>query len=174
MPPGYGSAINGIVQGFAGYDDDVGQLIGEAFDRAAVVRIAGGWRPFSSAGFELFGGYTYVGLYGSVSPAAVARVVGGDFAENVAQNLLSEDVSVSSRLHNVHIGLGWRWVAFDHLVIRANLAYMQTLGSSTSIEAPELPEAAAAATPIANEVLGDAYRTYVKLPVFGLSAGYRF
>lgn len=174
MPPGYGAAINGLVKSFAGYDDEIGNLIDQSFDDAVVVRAAGGWRPFPSAGFEIFGGYTFVGLQGSVAPEDVASVVGGEFATQVAGQLLTEDVGISSKLHNVHVGLGWRWVAFDHLVIRANLAYMQTLASSTSIETPENPAAGAIANPIANEVLGDAYETYVKMPVFGLSAGYRF
>ncbi len=174
MPPGYGAAINGLVKSFAGYDDDIGSLIDQSFDDAVVVRAAGGWRPFPSAGFEIFGGYTFVGLNGSVAPEDVASVVGGEFAAQVASQLLTEDVDISSKLHNFHVGLGWRWVAFDHLVIRANLAYMQTLASSTTVETPENPAAGAIATPIANRVLGDAYETYVKMPVFGLSAGYRF
>ena len=174
MPPGYGAAINGMVQAFAGYDDAIGGLIDQSFGNAAVVRAAGGWRPFPSVGFEIFGGYTYVGLSGSVAPEDVARVVGGEFASQVAQQLLTEDVDIASQLHNVHVGLGWRWVAFDHLVIRTNISYMQTLASSTTVETPENPAAGETATPIANRVLGDAYETYVKMPVVGLSAGYRF
>lgn len=174
MPPGYGAAINGLVKSFAGYDDGIGRLIDQSFDDAVVVRAAGGWRPFPSAGFELFGGYTFVGLNGSVAPEDVASVVGGEFASQVAQQLLTEEVDIASQLHNFHVGLGWRWVAFDHLVIRTNVAYMQTLASSTTVETPQNPSAGTIASPIANQVLGDAYETYVKMPVFGLSAGYRF
>ena len=70
--------------------------------------------------------------------------------------------------------VGWRWVLVDHLVIRANIGYLQTLGSSTTVESPDFPEAAALATPIADAELGKIYEDYVKLPTVGLSAGYRF
>jgi hypothetical protein len=174
MPPAYGSAINGLIRSFAGYDQAIGQLIDAGFDDGVVVRLAGGWRPFSSAGFEVFGGYTYVGLSGSISPQDVATVAGGDFAASVVQQVLTEDVLIRSRLHNFHVGLGWRWVAWEHLVVRLNLAYMQTVSSSSEVETPQLPEAGQAATPIVDAELGSVLESYVKMPVFGASVGYRF
>ncbi|MCA9623054.1 MAG: hypothetical protein KC731_28745, partial [Myxococcales bacterium] len=174
MPPAFGSAIGGLVQSFGGFDSTIGQLVDEAFDDAVVVRASGGWRPFSSAGFFLFGGYTYVGLSGSITPAKIASVAGDSFASQVAAQVITQDVNVSSQLHNFHVGLGWRWVVWDHLVIRASLAYMQTLGSSSSVETPQAPAVGNAATPIVDEELSAIYGTYVKLPVIGLAAGYRF
>lgn len=174
MPPAYGSAINGLVQALGGYDPAIGELVDGALRDAVVVRVSGGWRPFPSAGFEIYGGYTHVGLSGSVSPSAVANIVGGDFADQVAEELLTSDVDVSSKLHNFHVALGWRWVAFDHLVIRATVGYTQTVGSSTSVETPDRPEAAALANPVVDARMTEVYTTYVKLPVVGLSGGYRF
>lgn len=174
MPPAYGSAINGVVQGFGAYDESIRDLVDGSLDDAFVGRVSGGWRPVPSAGFEIFAGYTYVGLSGNVSPESVADVVGGAFAQQVAARALSDDVAISSSLHNVHVGLGWRWVAFDHLAIRLTAAYMQTLASSTSIETPELPAAAAIANPLVDEEMSEIYTDYVKLPVIGLHGGYRF
>ncbi len=174
MPPAYGSAINGVVQGFGAYDASIRELVDGSLDDAFVGRLSGGWRPFPSAGFEIFAGYSYVGLSGDVSPSAVAGVVGGPFAQQVAARALSEDVAIRSSLHNVHVGLGWRWVAFDHLAIRLTAAYMQTLGSSTSIETPEQPAAAAIANPVIDAEMSEIYADYVKLPLVGLHAGYRF
>lgn len=174
MPPAYGSAINGIVQAAGGYDAAIGQIVDSALEDAIVVRVSGGWRPFPSAGFEILGGYTHVSLSGSVSPQAVADVVGGDFAGQVASQLVTSNVDVSSQLHNFHVGLGWRWVAWDHLVIRASLGYTQTVGSATSVESPDSPEAAALANPVIDTEMSKVYEDYVKLPVVGVSGGYRF
>ncbi len=174
MPPAYGSAINGLVQAVGGYNSSIGQIVNSALEDAIVVRVSGGWRPFPSAGFEIYGGYTSVSLSGSVSPATVAEVVGGEFAGQVASAVLVNDINVSSQLHNFHVALGWRWVAFDHLVIRTNVGYTQTVGSSTSIESPDAPAAVALASPVVEAEMGKVYEQYVKLPLVGLSGGYRF
>jgi len=174
MPPAYGSAINGIVQSFGAYNGEVSALVDGTLADAFVLRLSAGWRPFESAGFEIFGGYTSVSLSGSVSPADVAQVAGGEFASDVAGQLLTEDVTLSSQLHNFHVALGWRWVAFDHLVIRANVGYLQTLASSSSVESPEHPEIAEKANAVVDGTLDDIYTSYVKTPTFGLGAGYRF
>ncbi len=173
MPPAYGSAINSLVKSFGAYDEGVAALVDAALDDAMVVRAAAGWRPFPSAGFEITGGYTYVALSGSVSPADLAAVVAGDFASEVAQEL-EQDITLDSELHNIHVALGWRWVAWDHLVIRANLGYTQTLGSSSSVSIPDHREGEVMANPVVDAELGDIYQQYVKLPVLSLGAGYRF
>jgi hypothetical protein len=174
MPPAYGSLVNGMVRRFGAYEPALESLVSGALEDALVFRATGGWRPFPSAGFELFGGYTLIDLHGSAVPADVATVVAGDFATAAAESRLGDRVELDSTLHSFHVGLGWRWVAFDHLVIRANLAYMQTVASSSSVEMPDAPELAEEATEVVDERLGEIYERYVKLPVVGLSAGYRF
>ncbi|MBW2458401.1 MAG: hypothetical protein JRI68_28120 [Deltaproteobacteria bacterium] len=173
MPPAYGSAINSLVPSSGASDGGVAALVDAALEDVMVVRAAAGWRPFPSAGFELTGGYTYVSLSGSVSPDDLASVVAGDFASEIAQQL-EHDITLESQLHNVHVALGWRWVAWDHLLIRANLGYTQTLGSSSSVSIPDHREGEALANPVVDAELGDVYRQYVKLPVLSLGAGYRF
>lgn len=174
MPPAYGSLVNRMVQRFGAYDEQFQSLIASAIEDALVARVTAGWRPFSQAGFEIFGGYTLVDLHGRAVPADVAAVVAGDFAAAVAESVVGDVVEIDSQLHSFHVGLGWRWVALDHLVIRANLAYMQTVGSSSSVSVPAAPELEREATEIVDEELGEIYARYVKLPVAGLSAGYRF
>jgi hypothetical protein len=173
MPPAYSSAINSMVQSFGAYDASMAALIDSALADAMVVRASGGWRPFASAGFEITGGYTYVALTGTVAPADLAAVVAGPFAAEIAQQL-EQDITLDSQLHNVHVALGWRWVALDHLLIRANLGYTQTLASSSSVEIPEHREGEALANPILDKELGGIYRQYIKLPVLSVSGGYRF
>jgi hypothetical protein len=173
MPPGYAAAINGMVQAFGGYDSAIGSLVNGALDDAVVVRASAGWRPFPSAGFEIYAGYTHISLNGSVAAADVAEVVGGDLEALVAAQQIG-DVELSSRLHNFHVALGWRWIAWDHLVIRALVGYTQTLGSSSSVEVAGHPELDEVANPVVDEQLHAIFVEYVKLPMLGLSAGYRF
>jgi hypothetical protein len=173
MPPGYASAINGMVESFGGYDSAIGSLINGALDDAVVVRASAGWRPFPKHGFEIYAGYTHVSLGGSVAASDVAEVVGGDFEEIAAAAALG-DIEVSSKLHNFHVALGWRWVVWDHLVIRALVGYTQTLGSSSSVAIEGHPDIEAMANPIVDEELDVIYTDYVKLPMLGLNAGYRF
>lgn len=174
MPGMYGSAINGLIQQFGGYDGNVGELVDGALDGAVVLRLSGGWRPFPNAGFEILGGYTFVSVSGSASPEEIASVVGGGFDQTLEAAGVTDDVSLSSQLHNFHVALGWRWVAFEHLVIRANVGYLQTLGSSAELSVPSNPELADQANPAVDETLNELYTSYVKLPVLGLSGGYRF
>ncbi len=173
MPPAYGSAINSMVRSFGAYDSSIATLVDGALTDAMVVRASGGWRPFASAGFEITGGYTYVALSGTVTPADLAQVVAGPFASDIAQQL-GQEITLDSQLHNVHVTLGWRWVAFDHLLIRANVGYMQTLASSSSVDIPEHREGELLANPVVDQELDSIYRQYVKLPVLSIGAGYRF
>lgn len=174
MPEAYGSAINGILQNVGVYNAEVGSLIDGALDGAVMLRGSVGWRPFESAGFEVWGGYTSLSLMGSVSPGQVADLVGGDFAGDVAARLITGDVALNSQLHNVHVALGWRWTIIDHIVIRANVGYMQTLASSSSVDIPGQDFAAALATPIVDKALDDVFTSHVKMPTVGLAAGFRF
>jgi hypothetical protein len=173
MPEFYGSAINGMMQSFGGYEPTTAALIDAALDGAVVARASLGWRPFASAGFEFSAGYTSITLDGDVSPEDVAGVVQGEFASEIA-NSLEQDISLSSQLHNFHVALGWRWVAFDHLLIRANVGYTQTLASSSSVEIPDNATAERLANERIDDVLDPIYTTYAKLPTIGLGAGYRF
>lgn len=174
MPSMFGSAISGLMEDFGAYDSKIGSLVGGAFDGAVVVRLSGGWRPFPDAGFEISGGYTSISLSGSVVPADLAGVVGGEYARRAAAETLPEELSLSSQLHNFHVALGWRWIVFEHLVIRANVGYTQTLGSSSEVEIPGQSELADLANPTVDATLDEIYTSYVKLPVLGLSGGYRF
>jgi len=174
MPPGYGAAVNGLVQSFGAYDPSVGALVSGALDGAFVARLSAGWRPFPETSFEITGGYTYIGLHGSVSASDVAPALGGQVAVGLAAQPIQDPIELSSHLHNFHVALGWRWVVWDHLLIRATIGYLQTLGSSSSVTIPGQPELTALANPVVNETLGAIYKSYVKLPFVGLAAGYRF
>jgi len=174
MPPGYGAAINGLVQSFGGYDPAIGALVEGALDGAIVARASLGWRPFPGWGFEISGGYTYVGLSGSLSVSDVATATGNSAAATLAAQGYNAEVSVESALHNFHLALGYRWLVWDHLLIRASIGYMQTVASSSSVEIAGHDNIAAAATGPVDAALSEVYESYVKLPFLALSGGYRF
>ncbi len=97
----------------------------------------------------------------------------GGYASEVTSKL-KEDLSISSQLHNTHLGLGWRWIAADHIVIRAGLGYTLCVAASSSVEIPDDPKAENLANDRVDAVTGEIYLTYFKLPVVSLAAGYRF
>lgn len=176
MPHAYGSLINGLVSRWGAYDPAIAALVDGVLDDALVVRASAGWRPFPSAGFEMIGGYTMVRLTGSIAPGDLAAAVQSDLGDEAAAVLgtqLGDEVGLVSQLHNFHVALGWRWVAFDHLLIRANIGYTQTLASKSSVKTDK-PDLEALVNPVVDEELGAIYKRYVKLPVVGVSAGYRF
>jgi len=178
MPAAYGSAINGTIQGFAGYDNGVANLADGSFENALVARIAAGVRPFKDAGFELWGGYTMIDVDGQTSlDEIVAAVDTSDLSSEVtaaANQLGNTPVGVSSTIHAVHVGLAWRWLLVDHLSIRASVGYLQALSSSSSLEISELPEVEPLVNPAVDSTLDSLYSDYLKMPYGGLSVGYQF
>ncbi len=171
--PAFAGSVGGSLIEAVGFDDPNIALVTGAFGGAVVARASAGWRPFPKAGFEITGGYTFISLSGSVSPEDVTRVAGGGYAAEVTSKL-QDDLSISSQLHNFHVGMGWRWIAAKHLIIRAGLGYTQTLASSSAVEIPGDPKAEGLANARVDAVMDEIYRTYFKLPLLSLTAGYRF
>jgi hypothetical protein len=174
MPGFYGSAIVGMIEAFGDEDALLGDVARDALSNSFVFRLSGGWRPFPSAGFEILAGYTTIGTSGTASPDVVARVVDGEVAR-VLRNEVEDDLDIGAQMHNFHIALGWRWLAVDdHMVIRAQLGYTQTVGASASVELPEDQELENRLQPIFDRKVSELLTSDVKLPVLGLMMGYRF
>jgi hypothetical protein len=178
LPPAYINAMDSALVAAGTYDSTTSSLVRNGLKNSLVARVSAGIRPFSRHGFELMGGYTLASLGGGISARdAVAAAAGTSLPASIPDG----DVSVSTTIHNVHVGVGWRWVIADHFVIRASLAYMQSVASSSHVDVPAavaaLPEVSAR-LPAINQALdtrlNDTYTKYGKLPVIGLSMGYRF
>ena len=138
MPPAYGSAIVGIISS-VNETAFLTKVVEDALADSFVFRIGAGWRPFPSAGFEITGGYTMISTGADIDPVIVGDVVDGDLERRIVA-LVTEKVPVTATMHNFHVALGWRFLAADdHLVIRTNLGYTQTLAASSSVELPEVP-----------------------------------
>ncbi|MEO7330867.1 MAG: hypothetical protein ABI193_19995, partial [Minicystis sp.] len=178
LPPAYVNALDGALVAAGTYDSTTSSLVRDGLKNSLVARLSAGVRPFSGHGFELMGGYTLMSLGGGISARdAIAAAAGMSLPASIPDGV----VTVSTTIHNVHVGVGWRWVIADHFVIRASLAYLQSLSSSSHVEVPAavaaLPEVSARLPAVSQALdtrLNDTYTKYGKIPVLGLSMGYRF
>jgi hypothetical protein len=177
--PGFSvDAVDSALVGADAYDSTTSELVRNTLRDSLVVRFSGGWRPFPAHGFEVLGGYTLTSLGGSVSARTAVEAATGSA---LPAEIPDASILIQSTVHSVHLSLGWRWVIADHFLIRTSLGYLQSVASSSHLE---VPDAVAAHPEIAPQIdsanraldrrLNDIYTTYVKLPVLGLSLGYRF
>jgi hypothetical protein len=177
MPSPYTSAVNGVLTGVGAYDANVGNFIQNAISNSFVLRLSGGWRPFTNHGLELLGGYTLMTLGGS---AAEGDIVNAVLMESGSSQRVAAGsgamIPISATLHNVHATIGWRWLmANDHLVLRASLSYMQCVAANVGVTVPG--QSAAMETAVSgaiNAAVSPYLTSYVKTPLVGLSAAYRF
>jgi hypothetical protein len=175
MPAAYGSAIVAMMESVGG-DSVFNPVIEATLADSFVWRLALGWRPFSAVGFEITAGYTGIAVAGDVPAATVVEIVDNVVEEGqVDLTQITEDAPVSATLHNFHVALGWRFLALDdHLVIRVAVGYTQTLGASSGLELQQAKELQPVVGPAFEERLDERLRDQVKLPVLGLTLGYRF
>jgi hypothetical protein len=176
MPAAYADAV-GAVASAAGADRTIAApLLGAGLSGAVVVGVSGGIRPARRLGLELLGGYTLIAAGGSADAGPAVEAATGLMLPPGAAA-----VSLHSTLHNVHASVGWRWLLGRHVSVRASIGYLQTVASSSHVEAPGVaavdPTAAAV---LANEsrlidrTLDGIYKTYVKSPLLSASVAYRF
>lgn len=178
IPSAYVNVIDGLLTGAGAYDATVSSVVRSTLQSSLVVRASAGVRPFSDHGFEIMGGYTLASIDGAVSARQAFEAVSG---ASMPAQLPDTQVQLNTTIHSLHVSLGWRWVVADHLVVRASLAYLQSVGSSSSLAVPAsvtaLPGMATSVSQVSQAMdttLSDSYAKYAKLPVMGLSLGYRF
>jgi hypothetical protein len=178
LPAAYLNVIDGVLTSAGAYDATASDLVRTSLQGSLVVRASAGLRPFSDHGLEIMGGYTLASIDGSVSARRVLETFSG---VAVPAAITDTQIQLNTTIHSLHVSLGWRWVVADHFVVRAQLAYLQSVGSSSSLAVPAsvaaLPGVAARVDQVSQTVdttLNDNYMKYAKLPVIGLSLGYRF
>jgi hypothetical protein len=173
MPGGYLDAINAVATGAGWYSSTDAALIRAALENALVVRLAIGWRPFPSEGFEIRVGYTGAFLGGGLSGAeAIEAATGRDVSSS------GHEIPLQATAHGFQVSLGWAWTIERVVVVRVELAYFQLVYTNTWI-------AAEGSTPRQEQLLTETSRaldtylnglltTYVKTPTLSLWVGYRF
>lgn len=175
LPGGYVDGINAILVGVGAYDQQTADTIRAALQSSLVFRAHAGWRPFTRRGFYFEVGYGLVTLGGGLSGAkALSLATGLGIPPGVDGN---RSYTVESRLHMIDAELGWQWLLWRGLSLRAALGFSGTLGSSTAIASKD----GASAGPFEDSFmrsgesyLNDTYKSYVFTPVASLGLGWRF
>lgn len=179
MPTPYSNTIIDLLGTFGALNSFEEQLIKSALQNSFVFRLSAGWRPFSSLGFEVLGGYTLLTAGGSVNGADVIDAFleskGSSDRFSAATN---QSVPLAATLQSFHVTLDYRFVLWDRIVLRPSLTYLQCFASSTSVTAtPARPAGQSALNKLNSDLegyLNPYFTEYVKTPLVGLTASYRF
>jgi hypothetical protein len=174
MPELYSHTLTNVLEDAGVYDRQVGDLVDGAVQGATTWRVAAGWRPFESAGLELAVGYAHVALDGATRTSELIPFVPPDVADELNAEVGDIGINLDSSIHHFTIAAGWRWLIADHLVIRANVGYLQAFASHSTLDIEGRPDLTSLAAPTVESVLHDHYMRYIKIPVVGLGVGYRF
>ncbi len=174
LPGPYVSAINGILVGLGAYDQATADLIRDALGSSLIWRTHLGYRPFGRHGFTFEVGYGLVALGGGASASTLVSAATGASSPEPGAD---KNVRVSSALHMLDVELGWEWVVFEHLFVRAAAGGAFTVAASSSVTpdyAPRAPRVTEAFGASSAAYLDETYTTYVFTPVLSLWAGYSF
>jgi hypothetical protein len=180
MPSAYSDAIIDVLGDFGVFDSFEQTLVQATLQNSLVARLSAGWRPFPRLGLELLVGYTLLTLGGSVTGSDVVDAyLASRGSSDRSTPLTNRSVPLSATLQNLDATVDWRFLTWDdRIVLRASVGYIQCFASSTSVTAT-------AARPIEqtalNKVNADLqgylnpyFTTYVKAPLLGVTAAYRF
>ncbi len=175
-PTGYLATSMNAAVGLGILDRPDADLIEAVVDDSLVWRSQMGWRPFAGRGFYVLGGWTLLTLGGTSTPARVLEALTGVAvpAEIDAANLPFE---IKNRIAMLDAELGWRWVWWEHLTVRAGLGGSFALTSSTRIEPQFTPSAPGAVTAFGNQVeqaADERIEDSLYLPMARLAIGYVF
>lgn len=178
LPAAYVNGIDSVLVGSGAYDATTSSLVRSTLQSSLVVRASAGFRPFTDHGLEIMGGYTLTSLGGGVSARSAVEAAAG---LTIPAEIPDAQIQLKTTIHSVHASVGWRWIVGDHFVVRASLAYLQAVGSSSSLAVPAsisaVPGAAARVAQVSQAIdstLNTSFTRYAKMPVMGLSLGYRF
>jgi hypothetical protein len=175
-PELYRDAYNGIISAAGNSSQTSAGLYGIRMDSGSMWRLHGGWRPFPGAGLLLMGGYGRLDLSGTANARElITSVTGLPPPPNVPE--ANGLYSIDATLHMVSAELGWEFLFFgDRVVLQTSVGFAGTVDSRTAITprfastTPGTAEARRTAQDYVDHVL----RSYVFLPTFSLSLGFRF
>lgn len=177
MPGSYVDIINAGATALNAYNDETADLLRDGIEDSLILRFSAGHRPLEDYGLEILAGYTLGTLGGSAATVEVVEAVIGSNLSNVNVNSAS-DIDLSSTMHAAHVELAYRWIVGDDWVLRASVGYVHVFSSSTqadlNLPAGRLREASTTPLPEVEAYLDDLYTSYVRSPVVGVIASYRF
>lgn len=174
MPRFYRNAINEAAVGFGWYDDTDAAVVAAALEDAFLISPTIGWRPPPLRALEIYVGYVVAFAGGSVTQAEAEDISNEDLPDRANVG----EVPLSATVHAFQLGVAYQIRLQQHVSLRLSLAYFQVVGSGTSID---LTLDGAAAQRIVDRVevamddyIHDLLTTYVKSPLLGVAAVWRF
>jgi hypothetical protein len=174
MPRFYRDAINEAAVGFGWYDDTDASLVAAALEDAFLISPTLGWRPPPLPALEVFAGYT-IAFAGGTLTRMEAEQASDMELPNAAR---IDEVPLGGTVHAFQLGVAYHIALQEHLALRLSLAYFQVVGSSSSIDVTVNGAAARrVVTRVERELdeyLRDLLTTYVKSPLVGVAAVWRF
>ena len=173
MPHGYRDLINDAAVGLDLYDDTDAAIVEAALEDAFLITPTIGWRPPLLGGLEIYGGYVFTFLGGSVTREEAEEASGEDLrGAGVAE------VPLGGSSHGFQIGLAYQVGLAPHVALRLSLAYFQIVHASAGID---LEVQGAAANRVLDRVeaalderVDELLSSYVKAPLLGVSGVWQF
>jgi hypothetical protein len=173
MPHGYRNLINDTAVGLDLYDDTDAAIVEAALEDAFLITPTIGWRPPLTGGLELYAGYVFTFLGGTVTREEAETVSGEDLrGAGVAE------VPLGGSSHGFQLGLAYQVTLAPHVALRLSLAYYQIVHASAGIE---LEVQGAAANRVLERVetalderVDELLSSYVKAPLLGVAGVWKF
>jgi hypothetical protein len=181
MPAPYSNTVIDVLGDFGVIDSFERSLLEDAIQSSFVARVSAGWRPFPELGLEVLGGYTILTAGGSVTGADVvdSYLESKGSTDRFTGSASAAGVPLRATLQSFHATVDYRFLLLDDkLVLRASLGYLQCFASSTSVTATPARAVAQANLDRLNAdlqaYLNPFFTEYVKVPILGVYAAYRF
>ena len=181
LPGPYANTIIDVLGDFGVIDSFEQSLLKAAIQNSFAARLSAGWRPFPKLGLEVLGGYSILTAGGSVTNADVvdSYLESKGSSDRFTGSASAAGIPLRATLQSFHASVDYRFLLLeDKLVLRASLGYLQCFASSTSVTATP---ARAVAQETLNKLNADLqaymnpfFTQYVKIPVVGVYAAYRF
>lgn len=166
VPGAYVDVVNRAIVSAGGYDETTGGVVKRSLERAIVWRTHAGARVWRGSYLEA--GYGLAALGGAATAGDVLAAVTGRTLPPGADR----PFEVASTLHLLDVEAGWVFDLGRGFRLRAALGAGFTLGASTRITARDVPAPAPLVEAFARDAeayLDETYRTYVHVPVVGVS-----
>jgi hypothetical protein len=176
VPGGYTTLLGAIANLSAGATTEQRAVMEGVLNGAQLWRLQAGWRPLRRRGFYFEAGYALMRIDGAFALGELDSCSKSPAAALCRDERFLVDASV----HMATVELGWEWVAYQALVLRASLGFLATFAVSNEV-APE-PRLRQAVEHVLLTAQGDQLTEELNtllldfgfVPMISLSAGYRF
>lgn len=175
LPGFYVDAINGILVGVGAYGQNTADMIRSSLKSSLIFRTHLGWRPIKRRGFYFEVGYTLATLGGGATTSDVVVLFTGLPLPLSGDG--NKDYTLTSMVHMIDAEVGWMWLPWRGLTLRAAIGFAGTVAAKSKIERADQQPMNAVEDMFARsgeEKLDKTYTSYVFAPTFTFAIGWRF